>query len=209
MGADHSCKVDRVIAAYGLDDADPRHETIDEGLLKRWRGDEGHEAAGYRTLASWFNQRLLRQACREAGRETPASRIEYEYGALTGEDDLVRAEVSERLRADGVDAEAVRDDFVSWGTLRTHLTECLDGEKPLTEAGDWERDSIEVARSVTKEKVESALSSLETKGELAGVDRTSVTVQIQLRCTACPTRAPLEIALDRGYVCADHAGVEL
>jgi len=204
MGADHRCKVDRVVAAHGLADADPRHGSIDEGLLARWRGDGGHEAVGYRTLADWFNRRLLRQACRDAGRATPASRLEYEYEALTGEDDLAREEVSERLRADGVDVDALRSAFVSWGTLRTHLLNCLDGEKPPQEAGDWERDSIEVARSVTTEKVETALSSLGTKGDLAGVDRTAVSVQVQLQCTECPTQAPLDIALDRGYVCADH-----
>ncbi|MEF8776427.1 MAG: hypothetical protein V5A43_07995 [Haloarculaceae archaeon] len=208
MGADHSCKVDRVVAAYDLADADPRHGSIDEGLLARWRGDGDHEAVGYRTLAAWFNRRLLRRASRDAGRTTPASRLEYEYEALTGEDDLAREEVSERLRADGVDVEGVRSAFVSWGSLRTHLLECLDGEKPPQEAGDWERDSIEVARSVVREKVETALSSLGSTGDLAGVDRTAVDVDIQLQCTACPTRAPLEIALDRGYVCAEHAEVD-
>jgi hypothetical protein len=205
MGSDHNCKIDRVVAGYDLLAADPRHDSLHEGLLRRWRGDGDHEAAGYRTLTTWFNRRLLRAASRAAGRDVPAARLEYEYDALTGEDDLVRAEVGERLGAEGVDVEGVRDDFVSWGTMRTHLTDCLDGEKPSPDPGDWERESIDIARSVAAEKVETALSSLATKGEIADADRVAVDVGIELQCPECPTRAPLTIALDRGYVCEDHA----
>jgi hypothetical protein len=205
MGSDYNCKIDRVVADYDLHSADPRHESIHEGLRRRWRGEGGHDGAGYRTLTTWFNQRLLRAASRAAGRDVPAARLEYEYDALTGEDDLVRAEVGERLAADGVDVEAVREDFVSWGTMRTHLTDCLDGAKPSADPADWERKSIEIARSVAAAKVETALSSLGTKGEIADADRVGVHVGIELQCPDCPTRAPLAIARDRGYVCEDHA----
>ncbi len=206
MGSDNSCKVDRVVAAYDLHAADPRHEAIDEGLLRRWRGDGGHEGMGYRPLTTWFNRRLLRQASRDAGRDVPPARLEFEYDALTGGDDLARAEVRESLAADGVDVEGVRAAFVSWGTMRTHLTECLDGEKPAGETGPWERESIDVARSVAAEKVEEALASLASKGDLDGADRATVEVGIQLGCPDCPTRVPLSIALDRGYVCETHPG---
>ena len=205
MGSEYSCKLDRVVAEFDLQGADPRHGSIDEGLLHRWRGEGGHEGMGYRSLTRWFNRRLLREASRAAGRDVLSARLEFEYDALTGEDDLDRAEVAERLAAEGVDVDAVRDAFVSWGTMRTHLTDCLGGEKSTSAGGPWERQSIAVARSVAAEKVETALSSLGTKGDLAGVDRVAVDVTIELQCTDCPTRAPLSIALERGYVCEDHA----
>lgn len=205
MGSSSECKVDRVVEAYGLAGADPRHASIHDGLLARWQGTDGHSAVGYRTLTEWFNERLLRRACVESGRDIAGGRVSHDYEALTGDDELRRAEVEESLRADGVDADSLVDDMVSWGTMRTHLTECLDGAKERA-GGDWERDAVGMAVSFAREKVEAALSSLGTKGELAGLDRASVSVQVQVQCEACPTRVPLAVALDRGYVCETHAG---
>lgn len=205
MASRQTCKVDRIIDRYALAEADPQHDCIDDGLLDRWLGESGHTSMGYRSLTEWFNKRVLRRAFDQNGRDTLASRIDHEYTALTGEDDLLRQDVLESLEADGIDARALRDDFVSWGTMRTHLTECLDGDKQTDEAdSDWERDTVAMAKSFATEKTESALSSLATKGKLDGVDSSSVAVQIQLHCDHCPTRVPFEVALEQGYVCQQH-----
>ncbi|MEF8782152.1 MAG: hypothetical protein V5A39_09675 [Haloarculaceae archaeon] len=204
MSAGNGCKVDRVVGEYGLEDVDPRHGSIHEGLLARWHGDSGHEKAGYRTLTGWFNRRLLWRVSIDHGRDTAGGRVEHDHEALTGDDDLRREEVMDSLRADGIDADRLLSDMVSWGTMRTHLTDCLDGEKESDPAGEWERDSIEMARSFAREKVQSALSSLESRGELEGVDRAAVSIQVQIQCEECPTRVPLEVALERGYVCETH-----
>jgi hypothetical protein len=205
MSVSSGCKIDRVIAEHGLEGADPRHDSIHDGLLARWRGEGSHSAVGYRTLTEWFNRRLLRQVIAEQG-PVDASWVERAHDALTGDDDLRRAEVTEHLRAEGVDVDRAESGMVSWGTMRTHLTDCLGGEKESQSGGDWERDTIGMARSFAREKVESALSSLATKGTIEGVDDSSVTIQIQVACEECPTRVPLEVALDRGYVCQTHAG---
>jgi hypothetical protein len=204
MSAGNGCKVDRVVEEYGLEDVDPRYGSIHEGLLARWHGDSGHEKAGYRTLTGWFNRRLLWRVSIDHGRDTAGGRVEHNHEALTGDDDLRREEVMDSLRADGIDADRLLSDMVSWGTMRTHLTDCLDGEKESEPAGEWERDSIEMARSFAREKVQSALSSLESRGELEDVDRAAVSIQVQIQCEECPTRVPLEVALERGYVCETH-----
>jgi len=195
------CKVDRVAERRELDD--PRYATLDAGLLARWRGDN-REAMGYRTLADWFNRRVLREAYDANGRETLGNRVENDYDALTGDDDLLRAEVEESLAADGIDVEALREDIVSWGTLRTHLKECLGGEKPDSAPSDWERDSVARARDVAAEKAAEALSALDTKGEVEGGASATVDVQVQVGCPECPARAPLDVVLRRGYVCERH-----
>lgn len=205
MDTDGQCKVDRVVERYGLRDADPRYADIDEGLVTRWTGTGATEAVGYRTLTDWFNRRLLRRVYDERGRETLAGRVEHDYEALTGDDELRRGEVAESLADDGIDAGKLREAMVSWGTMRTHLQGCLGGQKER-QGGDWERDAIRMARSFAGEKVEEALSSLAADGAVRGVDRSELSVQFQLRCEACPTRVTLGEALDRGYVCADHAG---
>lgn len=205
MASDDSCKVDRVIEEYGLDSADPRHDSIDDGLLVRWRGDKGHTAEGFRTLTEWFNKRLLRRVFDEHGRDALGARVEHDYDVLTGDDDLLREEVAESLEDDGIDATRIRDDMVSWGTMRTHLQDCLNGQKeyPAKES-DWERESVEMATSFACEKIETALSSLATDGELDGVETSSVSVQVHVDCDSCPTRVPLNVALERGYVCEEH-----
>lgn len=206
MDADDTCKVDEVIDRYDLATADPRYETLNEGLVRRWVGADEQEPLGYRPLTEWFHKRLVRRVYDDHGRDTLGDRVEHDYRALTSDDELVREEILESLAADGIDGRALRVDLVSWGTMRTHLQECLEATKETdTAESDWERETVGMARSFATEKVESALSSLESKGKIAGIENASVTVQVQLDCKHCPTRVPFQVALDRGYVCADHA----
>ncbi len=204
MATSTGCKVDRTTAQYGLETADPRHESLDDGLLARWQGTDGHTETGYRTLTAWYNKRLLKRVYEDHERAVADTQLEGEYETLTGDDGLARAELIDRLEAAGIDGEGVCQDMVSWGTMRTHLTECLGGRKAPAEATtEWERNSIETARAVTERKVEEALSSLSTKGELESA-AAEIEVQISVRCPDCPTRVPLSIALDRGYICDRH-----
>ncbi|WP_227378411.1 rod-determining factor RdfA [Haladaptatus halobius] len=205
MPTENGCKVDHVIERYGLEEVNSRYASIDERLLARWIGDERHTAEGYRSLTEWFNKRLLREVFNEHGRDALGARIEHDYGLLIGDDDLLREEVTESLEADGIDADQVREDMVSWGTMRTHLLNCLNGEKEQkTSSSDWERESVEMAKSFAREKVEDALSSLASKEKIDGIETSSVSVQIQVSCDICPTRVPLEVALEQGYVCEQH-----
>jgi hypothetical protein len=203
------CKVDRVTERYGLATADPVYDSLDEGLLARWTGRGDRTAMGYRSLTEWFNKRLLKRVYDEHGRETLGARLDSDYDLLQREDDLVSAELVESLRADGIDGEQLAADLVSWGTMRTHLQECLDGQKEAETAGtEWEVTSVEKAVDVAEEKTASAVSALAAKGRLAGGIDAGIDVRVQLTCGSCPTRVPFEVALERGYVCADHTTEE-
>lgn len=199
------CKLDHVVDRYGLDDADPRYESIHNGLLARWKGTEAMEAKGYRTLTEWFNKRLLRRVFDRHGRDSLGGRVDNDYEALAGDDDLLRQEVIESMAADGIDGERVQTDLISWGTMRNHLLNCLDGEKTDSAAAtDWERDSIDKATAFAGEKIDAAVTSLASKEQLVGADRSEVEVTVQLRCETCPATVPLDVALDQGYVCERH-----
>ena len=205
MTQDNSCKVDGVIERYDLVSTDPIYDSINKGLLARWTGVGKRSAMGYRSLTEWFNKRLLKAVYDEHGRETLGARLDSDYEALNGDDDLVGEEVVESLRADGIDSDSLKQDLVSWGTMRTHLKECLDGHKESqTASTDWEKQSIQKAIAVTEGKAESALSTLANKGTLVGGDTARIDVQIQLSCQSCPTRVPFDVALERGYVCEEH-----
>lgn len=204
MGSDR-CKVDIVTERYDLDEYEALYDSVDDRLLSRWTGEHGSSADGYRTLTEWFNRRLLRVVYDEHGRDTTGTRVESDYAVLTGENELLRAEVKDDLRASGIDPEQLLRDMISWSTMRQHLNACLDGEKEVGgAASDWEQRSVDIASKIVESKVEEALSSLDSSGTLPEGSRANVGVQILLSCPDCQTRIPFEDAIDRGYVCKDH-----
>ena len=210
MDVDSGCKVDAVVDKYGLASADPVYESLDDGLLARWTGADDRTEMGYRSLTAWFNKRLLKQVYTKHGREALDTRIDSDYETLRGDDDLQRDELIERLQATGIPGASLHDDMVSWGTMRTHLNDCMDGEKkPQKATTNWERESVATAKTVVEQKAETALSSLAKKGDIDGGDTAEVEAQIQLGCPDCPTRVPFAVALERGYVCMQHRSTNL
>lgn len=199
------CKVDTVRDRYDIDTPSAAFEDLGGYLVARWRGDEGFDATGYKQLTEWFNKRLLETEYDRHGRETLGTRLDSEFEALVGDDDATRREVIEDLAADGIDAERVAGDFVSWSTMRRHLNGCLDAEKePATAKTAWEVESIRIATEQAASKARDALGSLGRKGQLAGGEDIDIDVQLEVSCPECETSRQLADALERGYVCAEH-----
>ncbi|WP_255193602.1 rod-determining factor RdfA [Natronobeatus ordinarius] len=198
------CKVCDAITTYDVSPPSGDGD-VDEYLLDRWHGRGDEQEAGYRTLTDWFNRQLLRAVYERYGRETVGTRVEDEYRTLTAEDSPARRELIEHLKGDGINVRAVRESFVSWSTMRHHLTECLGGEKRRPEATtDWERTSIDVAVDRTERTVQEAIRSLANKDELADGEDADVAVKVHLECPECPVRVTLTEALRRGFVCRVH-----
>lgn len=209
MANSFGCKLERVADAYGLGSGDAGGDALDTALLDRWQGRGGHREYGYRSLTEWFNLRLLRRVYDEHGREATGNRVESEFAALTAEDELTRLEVVDDLADDGIDADAVLTDMISWSTMRTHLTECLGETKERSGSSTgWERASIDIATDRAREKVAEAVRSLGNKHEIAGGASAEVSVDVTLACDACSTTVPLVVAMDRGYVCGTHHRLE-
>ncbi|QLD89123.1 hypothetical protein HWV07_08800 [Natronomonas salina] len=199
------CKIDIVCDRYGLDNSGSRYTSVDDRLLNRWTGGDGRSPDGYRTLTEWFNKRLLKSVYDKHGRNTTGKRISSDYQALRGDDDLLREEVMDDLRADGINPERVCSDMVSYSTMREHLNSCLEGEKQVDQSNsDWEQRSLEMAKNITRSKVREALSSLDTKDVLPEGDEADIEIQILLSCPECPIRIPIADAVERGFVCKDH-----
>jgi DNA-binding transcriptional ArsR family regulator len=204
-----SCKIDTVIQKHDLGVSQTGYEGIDDYLLQRWTGDDGRPAEGYRSLTEWFNKRMLKRVYDEHNRQTTGVRLESEYEALRSQDDLTRQELEDDLLAAGIDAEAVTSDMVSWSTMRHHLKDCLDGAKESETAdSDWERNSVEIASERVEEKAAEAVRSLSSKGEIADSGEPGISVDVQLTCPECHVRTPFSEAVERGYVCRDHADID-
>jgi hypothetical protein len=194
---DCGCKVGRTSDAYGL-------EAIDEYLRNGWLGRGGPERS-LRGLADEFNERVLSAAITSTG-ETPLdSRLESYYRALTDDDISAgeRTEVRRELERAGVDVESVQSDFVSHQTIHSHLTDCLDVEKP-----DVPQDPS-IHRAEQQEKIQALLNRCSAVAEdsidrLAGHEALSIGefelfVELTVLCTDCGQRQSVPELLRTGH----------
>jgi hypothetical protein len=211
MSADHCCKVGGLIDKYDLTPPALVAGDIDNFLEVRWKGLGQHEPVGFRQLAEWFNKLVLRTAYERHDRQVIDTNLNAEYETLTGSDDTSgeRVELLGDLEADGIDGEALTNDFVSKSTIARHLKNCLDAggkETQSTTSGNWYKERIQMSRDQFQTYLQKPLNHLDKTGRLPGASQATLTTPIVLTCPHCPTRAHLSDALDRGYICDDHFG---
>jgi hypothetical protein len=189
---DHGCKVCRVLDERGLD-------RLDDELVARWRGESG-ERMGYRRLADWLNAALLRREMEHVGLPTGGGEARSRYDRLT-DDDTADA-VAALLRRAGVAVDDLRDDFLSYSVVRTHLRDCLGAERDPEPPSDWEADRLDDLAEYTTAQAAEAVRSLVNKESLAAGGEVEPTVTIRVRCSAWGTAVPVEEALAAGAFCA-------
>lgn len=187
---DTGCKVCRVLSERGI-------QKYEQRMVEHWHGETG-QRMGYRRLADWFNVTLLRREMDRAGVTTLGDEAESKYERLQ-EGGTVAVEVRTVLDRDGVPIDQVESDFVSYGVVRTHLTECL-GEEYDAESGDWERDAIDRASEHATAKISEAVQAAISNGKLDAVGDVSVEMTVELTCSETRVKIPVEQALRRGYV---------
>ena len=187
---EYKCKLCRA-----LDEWDLGH--YDERMLRDWQRESGRK--GYRTLAREFNTMLLRRQMDRAGVSTLANEAESRYERLTGDDETVAHETREVLQREGLPIDDLESDFVSYGVIRKHLTECL-GEEYEHESGDWEQEAIVRARSHAQQKISEAVQAALSKGKLSAAGDVTVSVSVELECERTQVRVPVDRAMRRGHV---------
>lgn len=118
------CKVERVCGRRDL-------PTLPERLVERRTETE----ASLRDLERFFNRAVL-AAMRAAGMELLDGEATNVLRLLTADDvsHAARTEARDRLARAGVDVDGVTGDFLTYGTIRTHLRECA-GIETGREAG--------------------------------------------------------------------------
>lgn len=189
--SEDGCKVCRVLEERDMGQYESR-------LVDQWQADDP-ERKGYRQLAEWLNVTMLRREMDRAGLSTLGQEAKSKYDRLQEGEESVADEVSTDLAGAGIDIDGLRDDFVSYGVIRTHLQDCLDLEY-TSEAGDWEAEAIDMARDFASRKVSDAVRSLHNKGNLSGGEIT-VGIDIELECESCHVTVPVDRAVRRGYLC--------
>jgi hypothetical protein len=98
-----------------------------------------------------------------------------------------------RLQKQGIDVDQLQSDFVSYGTVRRHLKNCLGVERESPEADDPAETGaqrIAALQNRTVAVTENTLSQLASAGELAAGD-IDVFVDITVSCSECGMHAPV------------------
>jgi hypothetical protein len=171
-----SCKIDRTAAAYDLSDEAER-------LGKYWTRDD--ERYSLRELAAHFNHHLLRAAMEQAGLNPLDGEVENTYRLLTDEEVSpgMRTQARNRLQKHEIDIDQLQADFVSYGTVRRHLKNCLGAEREPTDTDNNSAKAgaqhIAALQHRTAAVTENTLSQLQTAGDI------DVFVDITVSCSEC------------------------
>lgn len=186
-------KVVRLIDQYGL-------EGVGDELEAMWTDPDSGESL--RSLADWFNERLLRTALLEAGVDTLSEDVSHLYAVLSGETGSrgERTQIERRLQRDGVDVASLTDAFVSYGAIRSYLVDHRDASAPSAPPGpdrEGAANTIEGLRQRTTSVTADKLERLRETGELdVGTHR--VLVDVQVLCESCGKQYEVTRLLESG-----------
>jgi hypothetical protein len=191
-GRGRRSKVARLLEEYDL-------EGLGAELERLWTTEEGRRSL--RDLADYFNRQLLQQTLEAETVQPLDGEVENIYRLLT--DDEVssadRTRIRRRLEREGVDVEALQDDFVTYQAIRTYLREYRDAEYTPAETVPLERQATNVQqlRGRMVAVTEGHLEQLRDSGELTlGEFRTLA--DIQVICEDCNTQFDVLELLERG-----------
>ena len=185
-------KVARLIEQYELD-------SIGAELEQLWTAKENRRSL--RDLATYFNRQLLRRALENADIRPLDGEVENIYRLLTDDDSGADGtRIRRRLERDGVDVDAIEDDFVTYQAIRTYLKKHRGAEYTPDETDPIEREvaNIQQLRGRVDSVTEGKLRQLGNTDRLElGGFRTLVDVQVV--CEDCNTQFDVVELLERGH----------
>jgi hypothetical protein len=186
-------KVARLLDEYAL-------EGFGDELERRWTAEDDSRLS-LRALADHFNRRLLSDAISRAGVRALDGDADSIYQSLT-EDDPSGADATRtrrRLEREGVDVDALLEDFVSYQAIRTYLTEYRDAEYVRSERDrvEAEKESLQRLRGRTSAVTKSKLEQLRA-GEHLSLGEFRTIVSTSVVCEDCGGQYEVVELLDRG-----------
>ena len=186
-------KVGRLIDGYGT-------AGLGQELEDRWLG-RGYEEQSLRSLAEWFNERLLHRRLVDAGHDPLDGEVSNLYRLLSEADVTAgsRVDAEATLEEYGIDPEALRREFVSHQAVHTYLTEFRGAskERSATDRPGNARRTIQRLRSRLVAVAENSLDHLRTAGELS-IGEFTVLLEVQVLCEDCGASYPITDLIRRG-----------
>lgn len=185
-------KVGRTIAKYEL-------EGVPGELAARWTGESG-ERESLRSLAHYFNRRVLGVALRDADVET-VDDVDRMYRVLIGEAGSAgdRTSLRNRLEREGVPVDQVESDFVSHQTIHTFLTDHLDVAYAADDTSQLKKDVERLNRLESRlAAVTSDVVDRSRRTDRIRVGDAEVFVETRVLCADCGGSYTAQTLLDRG-----------
>jgi hypothetical protein len=192
-GRGRRSKVARLIEEYDLG-------AIGDELERAWTAD-GDRRRSLRDLADRFNRELLERVLRDAGVSSLDGEVENTYRLLTAESvsGADRTRIQRHLEREGIDVDALLEEFVSYQSIRTYLRKHRGVEHAREETDRVESAdrTIQQLRNRLAAVAEQRIDQLDRNDEL---DAGSVGVMVDVRavCADCGSQYPVGGLLDRG-----------
>lgn len=187
-------KVARLISEYDLDGFGDRLERL-------WTADDERRKS-LRDLADLFNRELLESAMTSAGMSTIDGEVSNLYRLLTDDDvsSGMRTEARARLERNGVDADRLERDFVTYQAIRSYLTEYRDAEyEPSSEAEQVEKvlESVRRLRARLRSITEGGLDRLRSTDRIT-LGEFRLFIDVDVLCEDCGAQYSVVDLLERG-----------
>ncbi|WP_137284550.1 rod-determining factor RdfA [Halorussus salinisoli] len=188
-------KVEKALEEYDL-------SGVGDQLEDYWLGT-GNEQYSLRELESWFNEQILRAALEEASTNPLDGEVENIYRLLS-EDEVssgMRSQARNRLERSGIEVEKLEDDFVSYQSIRTYLTNHRNVSAPTDDTSNLperEVENIQRLKSRLSTVTESKLRRLQDAGEIQ-IDSLQVLADLRVFCETCGSRYSVEELLKHGH----------
>jgi hypothetical protein len=191
-------KVARLLEEYDMESLGPELERL-------WTADKDRRSL--RELADRFNRALLEQAIEGTGVRRLDGEVENTYRLLTDDDvnSADRTRARRRLERDGVDVDALLDDFVTYQAVRTYLKEHRGAEYSREPSDPLEREAenAERLRGRMVSVTEGTLERLRDNDQL-GLGEFRTLANIQVVCEDCNSRFEVVELLERsGCDCSE------
>jgi hypothetical protein len=191
-GRGRRSKVVRLLEEYDL-------HGLGAELEQLWTAED--DRYSLRDLADYFNQHLIEQALEDENTQPLDGEIPNIYRLLTDEDvsSAERTRVRRRLERDGVDADALESEFVTYQAIRTYLQEHRGVEYTPTKTDPLEREAenLQQLRGRTAAVTEGKLKQLRDNNDIV-LDEFRTLITIQAVCEECNTQFDVFEILDRG-----------
>jgi hypothetical protein len=185
-------KVARLPKEYDMKSLGPELERL-------WTANEDRRSL--RELADRFNRALLERAIEGTGVRRLDGEVENTYRLLTDDDvnSADRTRARRRLKRDGVDVDALLDDFVTYQAVRTYLKEHRGAEYSREPSDPLEREAenAERLRGRMVSVTEGTLERLRDNDQL-GLGEFRTLANIQVVCEDCNSRFEVVELLERG-----------
>ena len=193
-------KVARVIDEYDLDD-------MGEWLERSWTG-EGEPQRSLRDLADRLNRAILRTTMERAGMDPVEGDVATAYDLLAGDASSGdRVQKRRELERNGVDVDAIENDFVSHRAVHSYLRKHRGVERSEPAPDDrvaTERDRIERLQGRTTAVTADVIERLNANGRLDAHD-VDVIVNVRVMCNECGRSYDASEFLEQGGCDCDES----